>query len=76
MTEVPRYRQSTFWRDLTERVLWTAVQAGVAVVTVEQFDLPAIYVPIFGACLAALKGAIAKTVVSPEKDSASTAPGV
>lgn len=52
------------WR-LLERVLWTAVQAGLGLVTVEAFDLPAVYVPIVAAVLSVVKGYVAKRVGDP-----------
>lgn len=52
------------WR-LFERVLWTAVQAGLGLVTVEMFDLPAVYVPIVASVLAVVKGYVARRVGDP-----------
>lgn len=54
---------------LAERVVWTAVQAGLAIVTVEQFDLPAPYVPVVAAVLAAIKGYVARHVGDPQDPS-------
>lgn len=72
----PRYRQSKFWADLGERVLWTAVQGGLGLVAVDALDLPVAYVPIAAAILSAIKGFVARKLVSPSEDSASTVPGV
>jgi len=63
-----------FYVDLGERVLWTAVQAGLSVVTVDQFDLNPIYLPIIAAGLAVLKGYVASYIGNP--NSASTTESV
>lgn len=63
-----------FRLDLIERVIWTAIQAGLALVTVEAFDLPQVYIPILGAALATLKGVVARKVGDPT--SAATLPAV
>ena len=72
--DIPRYKQPKFWRDWAERVFWTAVQGGLAIWSVDGFDLPLWAVPIVAAGLAAVKGFVAKQISN--KDSASTAPGV
>jgi predicted anti-sigma-YlaC factor YlaD len=76
MTDVPKYRDSKFWLDISERIAWTAAEAGVAILSTVQFDLPAGYVPVIAAVLAAAKGFVARHLVSASQDSASTAPGV
>lgn len=60
--------------DATERVAWTAVQVIASTVTVEMLDLPAAYIPLGAALLAALKATVARKVG--RDDSASTVPGV
>lgn len=72
----PRYRQSKFWLDLGERVVWTAAEVVLGLVAVDSLDLPTAYVPIAAAVLAAVKGFVARHLVSPNEDSASTVPGV
>ena len=57
--------------DIGERVAWTAVQAGLSIITVDTFDLPAVYVPVFAAVLATVKGWVATHVGD---DSAATLP--
>jgi hypothetical protein len=64
----------TFFVDLLERVFWTAVQAGLGVISVEQFDLPDIYIVVIAFGLSVVKGFVAKQIGNP--DSASTAPSV
>jgi hypothetical protein len=58
--------------DIIERTFWTAIQAGLAVVTVDMFDLPKVWIPVVAIGLAALKS-IAATQVG-VKGSASTLP--
>lgn len=72
-TTTPR---GSFTADWLERIIWTVIQAGLAVISVEQFDLPEWTVLPITAVLAAVKGLVAKKVISPEKESASTVPGV
>lgn len=63
-----------FTRDITERVLVTAAQAGIAELTIDAANLPQwAAVPIL-AGLAVVKGWLARLVGN--KDSASLAPGV
>ena len=64
----------TFIVDLLERVFWTAVQAGLGVISVEQFDLPDVYIVVIAFGLSVIKGFVAKQIGNP--DSASTAPSV
>jgi hypothetical protein len=64
----------TFFKDLLERVFWTALQAGLGVITVEQFDIPKAWVPVIAFGLAIIKGFVAKNIGDP--DSASTVPSV
>lgn len=73
----PNYRNSTFMRDVAERVLWTGVQGAVAlvIVLVPDWEIPVQYTPIIMGALALLKGFVARHV-DPQKDSASTVPGV
>lgn len=70
----PRYTQPSFWADWAERVAWTAIQGGLAIVTVDNLDLPTWAVPTIAAALAALKGFVAKQIGN--QDSASTVPTV
>jgi hypothetical protein len=63
-----------FYRDLGERVFWTAAQAGLAVVSVQALGIPVAYVPLVALVLSAAKGYVARKVGNP--DSASTAKGV
>jgi len=58
--------------DILERVFWTAVQAGTAVVTVETFEVDKFWIPIIAIALATLKS-IASTKVG-TKGSASSLP--
>jgi hypothetical protein len=64
----------TFRTKVLERTFWTFVQAGLAVVTVEAFDLPPVYLPVFAAVLAVVKGYVAKRVGDPT-DPSIFAPG-
>lgn len=48
--------------DIAERVLWTAAQAGLGVVTVETFDLPPAWALVVAAGLSTLKGLVASKV--------------
>lgn len=69
-----RARAYSFGKDWAERVLWTAVQAGIGYGTVELADLPPwLLIPI-ATGLAAVKGFAAKKMAL--KGTASTAPGV
>jgi hypothetical protein len=61
---------STYLKDLLERVLWTAAQAGIGVVVVESADWDGVWVPVIAVGLAAIKGYIARYVGDP--DSAAT----
>lgn len=61
---------SKFSTDAIERTAWTAAQAGLAAVTVEQLGLPLWAAAPVGAALAALKALVARKVGDP--DSAST----
>ena len=53
--------KKTRW-DILERVFWTAVQAGLGIVVVEQLDIPVAYAPIAAVVLAAIKAAVATRV--------------
>lgn len=61
----------SFKLKLWERVLWTGVQASVALVSVElieaTFDttVPAVFVPVIAAGLSWLKGQLARRVGDP-----------
>lgn len=48
--------------DVIERTFWTAVQAGLAVITVDMFDLPKVWIPVLAIVLAALKSVAATQV--------------
>lgn len=48
--------------DIGERVFWTAVQAGLGVVSVEAFDIPIAWAPVFAAVLSAVKSYVASRV--------------
>lgn len=61
---------SKYVKDLLERVLWTALQAGIGVATVEIADLDYVWVPIVATILAIAKGFVAKQIGN--ADSAST----
>lgn len=58
--------------DSLERVAWTAAQAAVGVLTVEQFDLPPAWIPVVAVVLAAVKTLVAGKVGNPS--TASTLP--
>jgi hypothetical protein len=66
-------QRKRFLLDLGERVAWTALQAGLALVAVDQLDLPGWAIVPAGAALATLKGFVASRIGRP--DSASTVPG-
>jgi hypothetical protein len=55
-----------------ERVLWTAAQAGLATLSVDQFHLPTVYILPIASGLAALKALVARHVGDP--DSPATLP--
>jgi len=76
MPDVPNYRSGRFWADWTERVAWTAAQAGLAAVSYDQWEMPLWSLPIVAAVLSAVKGFVARHVVDKNEDSASTVPGV
>lgn len=54
------------YKDLASRALWTAAQAGVAVVTVEALDVPLAYAGIAAAVLSAAKSWLATKVGNPQ----------
>ncbi len=62
-----------FARDLAERVFWTAVQAGLGLVTVEALHIPTVYVVPVAAALSWLKGQVAKHIGN--RNSAALIPG-
>lgn len=45
--------------DIAERVLWTAVQAALGVITADLLGLPAAWVPVFAMALSAVKSFVA-----------------
>lgn len=55
----------SFRIKLAERVIWTAIQAGLGLITVEVFDLPGVYAPLIATALATLKGYVASKVGDP-----------
>lgn len=69
MHRIPRY-----YRDLLERVGWTAAQAGLGLVTVDALHIPVAYAAVVATLLAVAKGFVARHVGN--GDSASTAKGV
>ena len=48
--------------DIIERTFWTALQAGLAVVTVDMLDLPKAWIPVVAIVLAAAKSIAATRV--------------
>ena len=64
----------TFLVDMLERVFWTALQAGIGVISVEQWDLPEAWIVVIAFGLAVIKSFVAKQIGDP--NSASTAPSV
>lgn len=62
---MPRYLT-----DLFERVAWTAIQAGLGLVTVESLHVSTAYAALVAAALAVVKGAVARRIGN--ADSAST----
>lgn len=65
--KIPASRE--FWLKWLERVLWTAVQAALGLVTVDLFDLPTAWVPVIATALAAVKGWVARRVGDPQEPS-------
>lgn len=57
----------TFYLKLAERVFWTAVQAGLGIVTVEALDVPVAYAGVIAAVLAVVKGFVARRVGNPQE---------
>lgn len=51
-----------FWKDLAERVFWTAAQAGVGVLVVVNTDTPTAYAAVIAAALSFIKGNIARRI--------------
>ena len=51
--------------DLIERVLWTFLQGGLAVISIESFEIDPMWVPPIAAVLAVLKGLVARKIGSP-----------
>jgi hypothetical protein len=52
---------------LAERVLWTAAQAGLGVVTAEALDVPVAWAPLVATVLAMVKGYVARRVGNPQE---------
>lgn len=63
-----------FIKDTTERVVWTAIQAGVGVVAASAADWPKEWAFVIAAGIALVKGLVARHIGDP--DSASTVPSV
>lgn len=57
---------SNKYRDLAARALWTAAQAGLAVVTVDALDVPLAWAGIAAAALSAAKSWVATRVGDPD----------
>jgi hypothetical protein len=55
----------TFRIRLAERVFWTAVQAGLALVTVEALDVAPAYAVLVAGVLATIKGYVASRLGDP-----------
>ena len=56
---------SSFRARKWERVLWTLVQAALAVVSVEMLDIPVAYAPLIAAGLSWVKAQVARKVGDP-----------
>lgn len=56
---------STKYKSLASRAAWTAVQAVLAVVTVEALDVPYVWAPIVATVLSAVKSFVATKVGDP-----------
>lgn len=54
------------YRALASRAGWTALQAALAVVTVEAFDVPLVWAPIVATALSAAKSWVATKVGDPD----------
>lgn len=65
-------RSRQFWFDLAERVLWTALQAALGLLSVELFDLPQWAALPVAAGLAFVKGWVARRIGA--LDTAATLP--
>ena len=63
---------SKYWKDLTERVLATAAEAGIAAIPVASLNLPGWTIIPITAALAAAKGWLAKFVAQPDSASLAT----
>ena len=48
--------------DISERLIWTGVQAALAITTVEALDLPVAWTPLVAALLAFVKCVVASKV--------------
>jgi hypothetical protein len=62
----------SFKVDLLERVLWTAVQAALGVISVEALGVSVVYAPIVASALSVAKGYVARRLGNPQ--SAATLP--
>lgn len=56
----------SFHIRLAERVLWTAVQAGLGVLTVTSLNVPVAYAAVVASVLAVVKGYVARRVGNPQ----------
>ena len=54
-----------FYAKLAERVGWTAVQAGLGLVTVEALGVPTAWAAVVASVLAVVKGFVARRVGDP-----------
>lgn len=55
-----------FYAKLAERVLWTAVQAGVGVIAVVVTEIPTVWAPVIATVLSVVKGFLARKVGDPQ----------
>lgn len=54
------------YRDLLARAAWTALQAGLGLVTVEAIDVPLAWAPIVAVALSSLKSWVATKLGDPD----------
>lgn len=57
---------SAKYKSLASRAGWTALQAGLALISVEALDIPLAWAPIVATALSALKSFIATKVGDPD----------
>lgn len=55
-----------FYRDACERVLWTAVQAGIGVAATAAAHVPVEYAAVVAVALAVVKATVARHIGDPE----------